>query len=339
MESFTPAENETVVLNNTQILQRLIGFKFDISSKIDTLEKTYMGCNVKVNYLEDSIIQFNLDSENKRNKVIEELAYVKAFILKQDDINAINTKKFKEFEISIANNADFKKRVNDIITNLQSRIDNIEANNSLKKAYIKKTDTLENKVKSLDTKLKTLEAVTDKDVIPGLMSDIEKQLKTYKASIDSRFSNSVKTAENRHIELTSKFKNLIDEIDMFRNSKSSSLDHAIDDINDKIKAINVKLSEIDVSKINKSIEIKVNKSDIENISNKIKENGIINTKNITDRISIIEEQYNALSNKNCSDRVSSLEQQIICQMTDIHSLSQQVHYNYSSPRLYSAHED
>jgi hypothetical protein len=335
MQSRSAEENEIVASNNTETLKRIGTYQVDISSKIEQLEKTYVGCNLKVNYLEDSLVNLNKEYEKLYNKVIEDVISVIDFTKKQEIINTNNAKKTKELKVITDDYTCFKQRVNDVITDLQSRIDNIEQHVSVKKTYIKKIDTLENKVNAQDVKLKALEKVSKKDVIPELTTEIEKHFKEYKASIDYRFSNTVKTAETRHNEMTSKFKNLIDEIDSFRNG-SGSFDDDLKLVYKKFKVLDTKMSEIDLSKINKSIEIKVNKSDITHIADKINENGAIDKKKITDRIDNIEQRYGELSNKQCQDRVSSLEQQMICLMTDIHNLTHpSVQYNYSSPRLYS----
>ena len=343
MQSYSSEISEIDSPSNAEALKRISKYQLTISSKIDHLEKTYIGCNLKVNYIEDAVMTLNKDYEKLYDKlykkVIVDLMDVMDFAQTQKIINTNNAKKMKELKISTDDYTDFKERVNDVITDLQSRFDNIEHRVTVKKTSIKKIDTLENKVKSQEIKLKALEEASKRDIIPEINTEIEKHFKEYTASMDSRFTNTVKTSENRHNELTARFKHLIGEIDIFRNSKTSSLDIGIDELNQKIKVLDEKLSGINMSKINKSIEIKVNKTDITDITDKIKENGAINNKSITDRIDTIEERCSGLSDKQCLDRVSNMEQQMICLMTDIHNLTHpSAHYDYSAARLYSEPE-
>jgi len=231
-------------------------------------------------------------------------------------------------------NSIFKERVNDTITNLQLRIENIEHNITSNKLNIKTMTNSENEIKKLTTSLDSLKKSLNKFSKNEENNKINQQ--QHKKSINEKILNIVKINDAKYDELNNKFIQLLNELDMIRRDTKNtepiyiqSIKKDIKEINKKIESFDKKLSNIDVTKLSKNIEIKVKKSDRDHIENEIKEHIKLISEDITNRIQNIEITNNTSSDQKYEERLTNIEQQMICQMTNIHNMSNQLlHYNF-----------
>tara|TARA_B100001123_G_C15282752_1_gene1014559 strand:+ start:546 stop:1640 length:1095 start_codon:yes stop_codon:yes gene_type:complete len=336
-----------MMLKMTNYEEQITNYEERMSTKIKELENNFKSSFLKINILEDSLCTFNTYQEKIYKKIQDDIIEQQDFKKKQEIINKnndkTNDKKLKEYKKLLDENSMFKERVNDSITVLQSSIENIEQHIKTNKVNVKKITSLENEVKKLTLKLNSVEeSSNDSSQNEEINSIIQKYLKDNKDDINKRILNIIRSNDIKYDEFNTKFRQLINEVDIIRDIRNAepafapSIVQDLEEVNRKIESIDKKLSNIDITKLSKDIEIKMKNSEKEHIENEIKDNIRLLKDDISNKIQNIEVTYNALINKNYQDRLSNMEQQMICQMTNIHNMLNRItHFEFSSPRLYS----
>ena len=110
----------------TEMIDKVSNYEVQMSSKIEELQSNLASNFIKINLLEDSLTSFNKYQEKLYKKIIYDIAEQQNYKKNQEIINKDHDKKTKEHKKVLDDNSIFKERVNDTITNLQSRIENIE---------------------------------------------------------------------------------------------------------------------------------------------------------------------------------------------------------------------
>ena len=248
----------------TEMIEKITNYEIQMSSKIEELQNNLKSNFIKINVLEDSLTSFNIYQEKLYKKMIHDIAEQQDFKKNQDIINKNNDKKIKEQKKLLDDNMLFKERVNDTITNLQSRIENIENDITKDKVNIKKVTNIENEIKKLTKNIDSLKKSLNKFSKNEEMNKTKQNLD--KDDINEKILNIVKMNDAKYDELNNKFTQLLNELDMIRrdtkNTESiyiQSIKKDIKEINQKIKLFDKKILSIDVTNLSKNIEIKVKK--------------------------------------------------------------------------------
>ena len=310
-----------------------------------------MKSNDRIKILEQWIIDFKVSSDQLSEKLyeplIKDVTEHGKYLSNQTLINKNVEQSLSKLK-DIGNEfKEFKSRVNSSISMLQQDQEENEKCRKSKDSQTKRLTRFENKLNDMSIKFKKFEdtlTIDNTDMITKTINDtISECLKVNNEKNALILENVIKTNENRYDELNSKFRKLIDEIDLLRDNKHSSVMIEIDKINKKI----AKITSIDITKI------KMNNSDISNIEKKLKEKIDILSINITkeireqitksqkpvpiESVPIESVSENLLQQHKIHERLSNIEQQMICQMSMFHSISTTAvsQYQYSEPKLYS----
>jgi len=310
-----------------------------------------MKSNDRIKILEQWIIDFKVSSDQLSEKLheplIKDVTEHGKYLSNQTLINKNVEQSLSKLK-DIGNEfKEFKSRVNSSISMLQQDQDENEKYRKSKDSQTKRLTRFENKLNDMSIKFKKFEdtlTIDNTDMITKTINDtISECLKVNNEKNALILENVIKTNENRYDELNSKFRKLIDEIDLLRDNKHSSVMIEIDKINKKI----AKITSIDITKI------KMNNSDISNIEKKMKDKIDVLSINITkeireqitksqkpvpiESVPIESVSENLLQQHKIHERLSNIEQQMICQMSMFHSISTTAvsQYQYSEPKLYS----
>ena len=230
----------------TEMISKITNYEEHISVKIKELENNFKSNSLKINILEDSFCSFNSYQEKICKKIQDDIIKQQDFKKKQELINKnndkTNDKKLKEYKKLLDDNAIFKERVNDSITVLQSSIENIEQHIKSNKVNVKKITSLENEVKKLTSKLNSVEkSLNDSYENKEIKNIIQKYLKDEKTDINKRILNVIKNNDIKYDEFDTKFRQLINEVDIIRDIKNTepgfvqSIVQDLEEVNRKIK--------------------------------------------------------------------------------------------------------
>ena len=310
-----------------------------------------MKSNDRIKLLEQWIVDFKVSSDQLSEKLyeplIKDVTEHGKYLSNQTLINKNVEQSLSKLK-DIGNEfKEFKSRVNSSISVLQQDQDENEKYRKSKDSHAKRLTRYENKLNDMSSRIKKFEDTLTLDNTAKITNTINETisvcLKVNNEKNALILANVIKTSENRYDELNSKFRKLIDEIDLLRDNKHNSVTVEIDEINKKIS----KITSIDITKI------KMNKTDISNIEKKMKDKIDILSINITKEIheQITKSQKpvpqkpvpiesvseNLLQQHKIHERLSNIEQQMICQMSMFHSISTTAvsQYQYSEPKLYS----
>jgi len=318
--------------------------------------------NNRVDGLEQSIKIINDRAEKLYEQFIKDIEEQRKYSINQSLINKNVEQTLNKLKDGSDEFKEFKSRVNIIISALQVENEKNEKYRISKESQMKRFSRIENKLNEMSNKIKKIEdtlTLDNTDTMTDTINEIvSKCLKVKDEENALILSNIIKTSDNRYDELNSKFRKLIDEIDLVRDNKYSSTAIEINEINKKINLLNTDISKITSIDITK---IKINKTDISNIDKKIKEKidflSINITKEIREQITKsqvqrVQPEFIPKQSKqskqttvppetdkmnSITERLSNIEQQMICQMSMFHSISTTAvsQYQYSEPKLYS----
>lgn len=376
VEKTIPILRET--LNNHDIM--LDGMSAEFTKRMFESNNTVDGLEQSINNVNDNAekcyAQFIIDIEEQRKfaknqldvnanaetlykKFIKDIEEQRKYSINQSLINKNVEQTLDKLKDGGDEFKEFKSRVNIIISALQVENEENEKYRISKESQMKRFSRIENKLNEMSNKIKKIEdtlTLNNTDTMTDTINEIvSKCLKVKDDENALILSNIIKTSNNRYDELNSKFRKLIDEIDLVRDNKYSSTAIEINEINKKINLLNTDISKITSFDITK---IKMNKTDISNIDKKIKEKIDFLSINITEKIreQITKSQVQQVQPEfipkhskqttvlpetdkmnSITERLSNIEQQMICQMSMFHSISTTAvsQYQYSAPKLYS----
>lgn len=291
------------------IIEKIKEHELQFDAKKQLLEDKIMATNLKLEIVEKTQVSFQNDLQPLCEKIIKEITELQNYKKYLDKCN---------FEKEIVQIKVFNKRVNDIITSLQSRLDELENKKSKENVLLDKINSLENKLNTQSSKIKELENNLQ-DNKKQFHSQIELLIKESIENLDLKIMNIIKTNEKRNQDYDGKLNHLITEIDTIKNDTIS-------------KILQSKLNII-TAKITSSIETSIlkTKNDLTKQFKSLSQN-----KNNSDTkynkmiLETIEAKIPSDDFLQLKQRISNLEQQIICQMTTIHNMS----YNFVAPHQF-----
>ena len=305
---FEPKDTSEYIKSKVDICAEHMIEKFkkhevQFEAKKQLLEDTIMATNLKLEIVEKSQISFQSELQPLCKKLIKDIDELQKYKKYLDKSN---------FKKEIVEIKLFNKRVNDIITSLQSRLDELENKKSKENILLDKINLLENKLNTQNSKIKQLEHTLE-DNKKQSHSQVELLIKKSIETLDLKF---IKINEKRNQDYDGKLNHLITEIDTIKNDTISKI------LESKVNIVTAKItSSIETSILKTKNDLaKQFKSLLENKNNNHTkyENMIVET---------IEAKIPSNDFLQLKQRISNLEQQIICQMTTIHNMS----YNFVPP--------
>lgn len=289
-----------------RMIEKFKTHELQFEAKKQLLEDTIMATNLKLEIVEKSQISFQSELQPLCEKFIKDIDELKKYKKYLDKSN---------FKKEIVEIKLFNKRVNDIITSLQSRLDELENKKSKENILLDKINSLENKLNTQNSKIKQLEHTLE-DNKKQSHSQVELLIKKSLENLDLNF---IKLNEKRNQDYDGKLNHLINEIDTIKNETISKI------LQSKVNTVTAKItSSIETSVLKTKNDLtKQFKSFLENKNNNHK-------KYETMILETIESKIPSNDFLQLKQRISNVEQQIICQMTTIHNMS----YNFVPPHQF-----
>ena len=316
METITPSP-----INEYDIHQQMIDYKGVINLRFNDLHDILAKNNLQTSLIQTSCSNIDTAFLLYINKNKDEFSNIhKESILqkkKNKKIHELYNIILSDYAKHSSDYIEHKTRVNDIITSIQIRIENIENAKEPDTSFTKKINSIEKRFNTINLKIQQLETI---------INNIERDKTIITDKLDTKLSTIIKTCDKRDEKYDCKLLNITNKIDMLSNiPQTNNNDIIIKKINDINKILsqknNSKIHKSDIDTIKAVLKEELRTELKEELRTELKEELKIDTKSeLNDIIMMIQNMNKIISTNPINDRVLNLENQICCMMSMFHGM-------------------